>query len=267
MDKELHPCFNKQNIGRVSRIHLPLIKSCNIVCNYCNRSYSCPNENRPGVTSALLGTKNVLHLLNNYIKIYPDLKIVGIAGPGEALAEPEVVYNSFKIIRDNFPELKLCLSTNGFAVSENIELIKELHIDYITVTINTLNTKTASKIYVTNDIEQFISKQIKAIEILKDLKVKTKINSVVIPGINVDDLVEVAQFAQKNGVLAQNLIPFIPVKGSVFESLKVPLPEEIENIRLACSKYIKQISHCKRCRADAVGSLSSDEKINLKTKC
>lgn len=255
---QIHPCFNKDMTGKTARIHLPLIKKCNIQCNYCNRDYSCPNENRPGVTSKLIKPEEIHSLIKNSLIIYPDLKIAGIAGPGEALAETKILHESFKIIRNNFPDLKLCLSTNGLNVLDSLDLIKKFQVDYITVTINTLNTDTASKIYRIKNIKNLISRQIQGLKELSKLEITIKINSVIIPEINFFDVMEVSRLAGNLGIFAQNLIPFIPVKGSVFENLRHPTCEEIEKIRLECSKYIKQITHCKKCRADAIGNLSME---------
>lgn len=260
---EQHPCFNREVVGKVSRIHLPLVKSCNIQCNYCNRSYNCPNENRPGVTSQLIKPEDIYKIIKESLLAHPDLKIVGVAGPGEAFAEPDIIYESFKIIRKHFPELKLCLSSNGYALVDSIDLIKELNINYITVTINTLNPDTALKIYNTDNINLFLDKQTEGIKVLKKLDTIVKVNSVVIPGINLEDIPEVAKFAGSMGVFAQNLIPFYPVKGSVFEKLREPSKEEMEKLRFDCSGYIKQIAHCKRCRADAVGNLLEEGKLVL----
>lgn len=251
----LHPCFNKKVAGKHARIHLPLIKSCNIQCNYCNRKYSCPNENRPGVTSQLIKPEDINKILKNSLKKYENLNIVGIAGPGEALAEPKILSKAFKIIRKNFPDLKLCLSTNGFMLTESINLIQEFKVDFITVTINTLNYETASKIYNIKTPETLIKKQIEGIKALSELNIVTKINTVVIPDINFKDAVEIAKFAGESKLFAQNIMPFYPVEGSVFENLPEPSIEDIEKLRQECSKHIKQISHCKRCRADAEGYL------------
>ncbi|EKE02395.1 MAG: hypothetical protein ACD_20C00395G0025 [uncultured bacterium] len=261
-NNSLHPCFNKNSAGKIARIHLPLIKTCNIQCNYCNRSYSCPNENRPGVTSQLIKPDDVYSLLKENIEIYPNLKIVGIAGPGEAFAEPEIVYQSLKIVRDNFPDLKLCLSTNGLAIIDSIDLIKELKIDYITVTINTLNPVTASKIYRT-DVENLLNKQQEGLKELIKLGITTKVNSVLIPEINMEDIIEVAKFAGETGAFAHNLIPFYPVENSFFEKLREPSKDELAKLRFECSGYIRQITHCKRCRSDVVGSLSDDRIISF----
>lgn len=254
-----HPCFDNNAASCFARIHLPLVQKCNIQCNYCNRKYSCPNENRPGVTSKILMVEDVYNTVQQAVNKYSGLNIIGVAGPGEPLAEPDKLYNALKNVKQDFPNLQLCLSTNGFALMESIDWIKELKVDFITVTINTLKIETAKKIYRLVDVEELLRRQIEGIKTLKNIDITTKINTVVIPGINYDkendEIVDIARLAKDNNVFAQNLMPFYPVDGSVFEKIRSPEKEEIDFLRKKCEKFVKQLSHCKRCRADAEGYL------------
>ena len=250
---QIHPCYDINASKSYGRIHLPVIKSCNISCNYCNRLYDCPNENRPGVTSKILSTEHIFDFITANLKKFPNINIIGIAGPGEVFAEPDIFYESIKIVKKYFPELKLCFSTNGFGIIDNIEILEKLKIDYITVTINTLSEETASKIHPIDNVNELITRQIQGIKELSKTNAVLKINSVFLPDINDNDLIAVAEFAGKTGVFAHNIMPFYPVNDSAFENLRIPEFYEINNVRNQCSSYIKQLSHCKRCRADAVG--------------
>lgn len=255
MPKE-HPCYDKSAKAKYARIHLPVVADCNISCNYCNRLYSCANENRPGVTSKLITPEEAFGLTKKAKDEFDFLKIAGIAGPGEALSRPDLVYETFKIVRKEFPDIHLCLSTNGYALPENIDLIEELGIKYITVTINTLNKKTAEKIYKNCDVELLLENQINGIISLIKLGVCVKVNTVLIPEVNINDIVDVASKIAEIGVYAHNIMSFYAVKGSQFQNLREPLGWEISKVREKSSFYIRQLSHCNRCRADAVGYLS-----------
>jgi nitrogen fixation protein NifB len=50
-------------------------------------------------------------------------------------------------------------------------------------------------------------------------------------------------------------MPYYPNKGSNFEHINEPSKGEIDEIRKGALKYVKQMNHCTRCRADAVGRL------------
>jgi hypothetical protein len=55
----------------------------------------------------------------------------------------------------------------------------------------------------------------------------------------------------------------IPVKGSAFEELPMVSNKEIQSLRNSCNKIMRQMFHCKQCRADAVGTLDNDLSIDL----
>ena len=92
-----HPCFNDAAKHLFSRVHLPVAASCNVQCRYCNRKYDCANENRPGVTSAVLSPGQALYYLEHIIERVPSTSVVGIAGPGDAFAEPELTIENLGV--------------------------------------------------------------------------------------------------------------------------------------------------------------------------
>lgn len=251
-----HPCYSEQAKKSFTRVHLPVIKGCNISCGYCNRLYSCPNENRPGVTAKIISPEECLAVVKNAAEKFSSLPVVGIAGPGEALFRPEVVYKTVKIVTGEFPSAKICLSTNGYALVENIELIRELNIKFVTVTVNTVDPVIAEKIYFDCDAGKLIEKQIAGIKLLSEMGVYVKINTVAVTGINIDGIVDVSRVVAENGAYAHNIMSCYPVSGSKFENIPAPSNESIQEIRKECSLNLRQLSHCNRCRADSVGYLS-----------
>ncbi|GAL13621.1 nitrogenase FeMo-cofactor synthesis FeS core scaffold and assembly protein NifB [Vibrio astriarenae] len=77
----------------------------------------------------------------------PNLSVVGIAGPGDALANPKVTLETLKLIREDDPSVKLCISTNGLELAQYAPQLAALGVDHLTITINTIDEKIASKIY------------------------------------------------------------------------------------------------------------------------
>ena len=53
------------------------------------------------------------------------LSVVGIAGPGDPLANPERTFRTFDLIAESCPDVTLCLSTNGLALPDHIERLVE----------------------------------------------------------------------------------------------------------------------------------------------
>jgi nitrogen fixation protein NifB len=60
------------------------------------------------------------------------------------------------------------------------------------------------------------------------------------------------------GADLHNLIPLTPAPGSLFEDFAEPDANTMLRARRGSSKYMKQMAHCQRCRADAVGMLDED---------
>lgn len=268
-DLSQHPCFNKGAHHKYARVHLPVAPQCNVKCNYCNRKFDCVNESRPGVTSNVLSPEQAIHYLKNLVKIMPELKVVGIAGPGDPFANPIQTMETLRLVRKEFPDMLLCVSTNGLNVAPYIPELKELDVTHVTVTFNSLRTETLEKIYgwVRHDKKGYFGaegakvlheKQMEAIDLLKAAGITTKVNSIVIQGINDHEIPEIAEFMGKKGVDLMNTIPLFPVKDTPFENLTEPSSVFMKELRGKVEEFLPPMSHCSRCRADAAGLLGKD---------
>ncbi len=256
-----HPCYSGAAHFRFGRVHLPVARRCNIQCNYCVRSYACANENRPGVTTRVLSPREAVEAVRRVLEAEPRIRVAGIAGPGEPLANSET-FETFELVRDEFPELMRCLSTNGLALPANVERLAELEVTALTVTVNAVSPEVGEKIYafvrhggrVLRGREAFSTlsrNQLLGLRRAAELGMAVKVNSVLIPGINDSHLLEVAEVVKELGAYTMNIIPLIP-QGR-FAHLEAPSQEQLERVRAECSKVIRQFRHCRQCRADAVG--------------
>ncbi len=128
-------------------MHVAVAPACNIQCNYCNRKYDCANESRPGVVSERLtpeqGARKVLAVAQKV----PQLSVLGIAGPGDALYDWRHTKATFDAVSKLVPDLKLCLSTNGLALPDHVNEIVDMNIDHVTVTSNMVDPEIGAKIY------------------------------------------------------------------------------------------------------------------------
>lgn len=266
LDLSKHPCFNDKSRHTYARIHLPIAPKCNIQCNFCNRKYDCVNETRPGVTSAVLSPWQALEYLKNALKIMPQISVVGIAGPGDPFANPEETMQTLELISKNFPDLMLCVASNGLNIHPYIESLSKMNVSHVTITVNAIDPEIAAKIYAwvrawktiyrgRNAGEVLIERQISAIQQLKKSGITVKVNTIIIPGINDSHIEEVAKAASLMGVDIMNCIPLYPAKETEFENIESPSNEKITEIRSLAGRHVKQMAHCTRCRADAVGLL------------
>jgi nitrogen fixation protein NifB len=270
-DISKHPCFNKEAKSEHGRVHLPIAPKCNVQCNYCDRKYDCVNESRPGVTSTVLLPRQAVAYLGDLKTKLPNLTVVGIAGPGDPFANPEETIETLRLVHEKNPEMLMCLSTNGVNLMPYIDTIAELGVTHVTITINSLKPEVLAKIYswVRADKRVFrgeeagkilIEKQLACIPLLKAKGMVVKINTIVIPGVNEKCIAKVAEKTASLGADTMNCIPIYPNKNTPFENTISPSHNEMQELRNQVIKYIKPMTHCARCRADAAGLLGQDYK-------
>ena len=268
-DISKHPCFNKEARHKYARVHLPIAPQCNIKCNYCNRKYDCVNESRPGVTSNVLSPEQSLFYLKGLKEIMPNLSVVGVAGPGDPFAQPEITLETLSLVKEEFPEMVLCVSSNGLNVEPYVEDLKKLEVSHVTITVNGVDTEITKEVYgwVRYNKRGYFGKdaaglllqqQTKAIKALVAAGITTKINMVIVPGVNHHHVENVARWAKELGAQLMNPIPMCPVEGTVFENVPEPQPALMKELRAQVNEYLPVMTHCARCRADAAGLLGKD---------
>ncbi|MCD4779618.1 MAG: radical SAM protein [Candidatus Omnitrophica bacterium] len=269
INKERHPCFNFEARNKFGRIHLPVAPKCNIQCNFCNRKYSCVNESRPGVTSTVLSPSQAVVYFDMLMEKIPNISVVGIAGPGEAFANVEETLETIRRVKAKYPFMLFCLSTNGFNILPYFDDLIELGLTHVTITVNAVKKEIGTKIYawVSDDgriyygeeaAELLMNRQLDAIEKFSKAGVTVKVNCILLPGVNDCHIEEVALRVSERGADIFNCMSVIPVEETIFERIRKPLNSEVRNIREKCSKHIKQMTHCQRCRADAAGLLKDE---------
>ncbi len=266
---EKHPCFNDASRHTFGRIHLPVAPKCNIQCNYCNRKFDCLNENRPGVTSKVLTPHQALHYLDRALELSPNISVVGIAGPGDPFANPEETMETLRLVRQKYPDMLLCVATNGLNVLPYIEELADLEVSHVTLTINAVDPETGAEIYawvrhrkkVYRDrkaAKLLLGNQLEALRMLKKKGVTAKINAIIIPGINDRHVIEVAKTASELGADIFNALPYYNTEETVFENIPEPHPELVKRIQEETAQYLPQMKHCARCRADAIGIIGQE---------
>jgi nitrogen fixation protein NifB len=109
-----HPCYSEEAHHHYARMHVAVAPACNIQCNYCNRKYDCSNESRPGVVSQKLTPDQAVKKVLAVASEIPQMTVLGIAGPGDALANPKKTFETFRQLQEKAPDIKLCLSPTGW---------------------------------------------------------------------------------------------------------------------------------------------------------
>jgi nitrogen fixation protein NifB len=266
MNLDNHPCFNKSAHKSYGRVHLPVAPRCNVQCKFCNRKFDCVNESRPGVTSGILTPYQAMIYLDKVFAEKKNISVVGIAGPGDPFANPDETLETLKRVRETCPDMLLCVATNGLNLAPHVDALAKLKVSHVTVTVNAVDPAVGARIYswirynrrvmrAEKGAEILLANQMAAIEKLKANGITVKVNSIIIPGINDKHIPAVAKHVAGMGVDILNCVPYYPNQGSAFEDLEEPSREMVKRVRNAAGKYVKQMRHCTRCRADAVGLL------------
>lgn len=275
---ERHPCYSADAQHKFARIHLPVAPACNISCNYCSRKYDCVNESRPGVTSEVLSPAAAGDKFALVKEKVANLSVVGIAGPGDALANWPRTRETLELVRAKDPEIIFCLSTNGLMLPEYAREVIDLGVRHVTVTVNCVDPDIGAAIYrqVTYKGETYsgragaellLSRQLAGIAALAAGGVLVKVNIVMVTGVNDRHIPAVVKTVKDLGVFVTNIMPMIPASGSAFEYLPQTSMKEVTAMRDLCQLDIRQMRHCRQCRADAVGLLAEDRSAEFSQVC
>ncbi|WP_298629005.1 nitrogenase cofactor biosynthesis protein NifB [uncultured Senegalimassilia sp.] len=271
-----HPCFSGGCHGKSARIHLAVAPACNISCNFCSRKFDCVNESRPGVTSTVLTPKDALARFKVTQQHMGNLAVAGIAGPGDPLANWEKVKETFRLVRRESPDVALCLSTNGLMLPRYASEIAALGVSHVTVTVNAVDPAIGARVYggIVYEGKRYAGEQAatillrnqqEGIRLCAEAGLLVKVNTVLIPGVNIEHAPEVARRVKELGAACHNVNALIPVEGTPFGNLEAPSFEAVQQARAACERFLPQIRHCRQCRADAVGLLGKDVSAEMDT--
>lgn len=267
----IHPCFSEEAHHKFGRVHLPVAPRCNIQCRYCIRKYDCANESRPGITSRVFSPREALERVRAVVDRNDNISVIGIAGPGDPLANG-ATFETMTAIHEEFPELILCVSTNGLVLPDKIEELMRSGVRSITITINAATPAVAERIYSwvsyrgkryagKEAAQRIVANQWRGLINAVDAGFIVKVNTVLIPGINDAEIPLIAWGAGERGADIMNIMPLIPQ--AEFAGLSRPTRETIERKRKECFAHIPQMSHCRQCRADACGILGEDKDMEL----
>lgn len=256
-----HPCFSEASHYTVFRVHLPVALKCNIKCKYCDRKVGASyHASRPGVAKQIISPVEALKLVDD---VFLDKKsneaVIGIAGPGEALYNEET-FQTLQLIQAKYPNSQLCICTNGLLLNRYAQNLKDLGVNYLTVTINAISPEIGKNIYswivydgkIHRGIEGakiLIENQIAGLKASAKLGMRIKVNSVLIPGINDFHLPAISKAIKEAGAYIHNIMPLIPLADLSY--IQPPSCDLLRESRDRCEKILPQFRLCKQCRADA----------------
>jgi nitrogen fixation protein NifB len=196
--------------------------------------------------------------------------VVGIAGPGEALANEETI-ETLRLVHERHPELIKCIASNGLMLPERIDDILKVGVSSLTVTINAFDPEVGAKIvswvryhnktYRGEEGAKILrDNQFKGVEMAAKAGLIVKVNTVLVPGINNDQIEKIAKESLARGAILMNIIPMIPLYK--FKDIQPPECKDLEEARAIAEKYLPQFRLCKQCRADACGVPGQEKSVS-----
>ncbi len=232
------------------------------------------NESRPGVTSRVLSPVQALAYLEEMMEKIPSIRVVGIAGPGDPFANPYETMETLRLVRNRYPDMMLCLASNGLHIGPHIDELVELQVSHVTITMNAVDPAVGGLVYAwardegkilknADAAATLIERQLDAVKRLAAAGILVKVNSIVVPGVNDRHIPEIAKVVKGLGATVMNCIPLCPVQDTPYENLYEPDGIMMARVRLQCGEHVSQMSHCARCRADAVGLLGEDQSVEF----
>jgi nitrogen fixation protein NifB len=227
------------------------------------------NESRPGVTSAILTPPQALRHLFQVLERRPETTVVGIAGPGDPFAQPELTLETLRLVRAHLSNMLLCIASNGLNLAPYADELARLKVSHVTITINGLDPTVVSQVYdwIMDGKQKLtglkaarwlIKRQVESILALKSHGMIVKINSIIIPEINDRHIGKLAKTLKELGADMMNCIPLIPVAGTKFGNVPAPRADLVARVRAEAGRHLPQMTHCGRCRADAAGKIGEN---------
>jgi len=174
---------------KIDYIRVSVTSRCNFRCIYCmpNTPFDWdPREN-------ILSYEEMFEFLK--LAIDEGVKKIRLTG-GEPLIRKDI--DKFvKMLYSYKPSLDLALTTNGYYLSEYAKKLKEAGLKRVNISLDSLKEDVAHKIAQKDVLKKVLSGIDEAIKV----GLKVKLNSVIMKGINDNEILDLLFFAKEKGVI------------------------------------------------------------------
>ncbi|MBS1949109.1 MAG: GTP 3',8-cyclase MoaA [Bacteroidetes bacterium] len=212
----------KDRFGRIhDYLRISITDKCNLRCTYCN-----PVDLPKGYFSGC--TKMTVAEIEKMASLFVQQGIKKIRLTG---GEPLVRKDAREIIErlSKYP-VELTITTNGVFVHEYIDVFKAAGIKSVNVSLDSLNKKTFFDITGRNEFERVMQN----IELLLEKDFYVKINSVIIKGINDEEIPRFIEWTKYRPVHVR-FIEFMPFAGNDWSGGKIFSYQEM--LKLISSQF------------------------------
>jgi nitrogen fixation protein NifB len=221
------------------------------------------------VTCAILTPGQSIEYLRKYTEKVSNLSVVGIAGPGDPFANASETLETLRMVKARHPHLLLCVASNGLNLFPYVDELAAIGLSHVTVTVNAVDPRIGAKFYEWMAVDGVRYEGVEAAELLWDRQrmairalaekgVIVKINTIYTPGVNDAHIEQIAQTVSVLGATILNIMPLLPTANTPFATIKEPEKRAVQQARALAGRYLPQMTHCSRCRADAVGLIGEE---------
>lgn len=187
-------------------LRISLTERCNLRCTYC-----MPSE------GIVLTPKEHLMTADEIITIAKTFVENGVTKIRLTGGEPLVRKDFASILKQlSILPVDLHITTNGVLVNRHLELFKEIKMNELTISLDTLNESKFAQITRRNDFQKVWN----TIQLLQSSDIKVKLNVVLIKGFNDEEIVEFIKLTKDQNLIIR-FIEFMPFDGNQWNKSKL----------------------------------------------
>jgi cyclic pyranopterin phosphate synthase len=177
-------------------LRVSLLSACNLGCIYCTDSDDLAIQNKKPKSSAL----NAVELANIIFQLHQqlELEVIRLTG-GEPLLSPHLIPLIKEIKKLSIPKIKL--TTNGFLLERLAQPLKEAGMQSINVSLDAVDEDVFFLMSKRNGIEKIL----RGIDAAADAGLEVKLNTVLMKGINDNQIIPLLDYAFKRGIVIRFL--------------------------------------------------------------
>lgn len=275
--QDSHPCFGSEGRTKLSRVHLPVA---------CLRNARLRYGMRESKGNILLPKQALEYLENamaesasNSTASTASVGMVAICGQGEPFANIEATMTTLYMVREAYPDMALCLTTNGMHLAPHAKALAEIGLSHITIEMHAVDPDIAEKLYawvrpakktvpLAEGVAYLIKKQVEAIIACKSAGLTVKINTTLFGDINADHVEAIACTVAGLGADIMSVAPCPAseegLNGAIPENEDgdmVPSAEALQVAREAAARHMPLMTPWNECGCEPFGTakISSDQ--------
>ena len=163
--------------------------------------------------------------------------MVALAGPGDPLATPDTTLHAIRLIRRNYPKMRIGLNTIGLDSERLAGELARAGLNFVEMQVDGIKAEVLKKIYawirpglktlkIGDAVDLLIREQRNGVPALNFHNIKVTIRTTLYPGLNIDHVTKIGAAMMVLGASGMALTPYAPEPGTEVD-LQCPAPETV----------------------------------------